>query len=237
MLNALNSWFQYNACRVLGDTCVAMQEWAANPRNGTSFDVIMKCHSSSHTSSSHLNIGEVPPIADDEVQYTEYKFLNEIEQKNQEFYDDHRSFSLRVKKPVQRKASTQPYANVDSCAQMQQAFVPIFDTIVTNNCPSMCRNAKWVWAALVTLSTGSMVSIGLWIVFTRRCTMRLTKVDGGKTPTFQLQESSKKKDAGTSYHNAGGAYPTGPSTPNKEDVNGGSRRRSKPKTVNININT
>lgn len=215
-----------------------MQEWAANPRSGTSFDMIMDCGSNSNSSSkSHLSTSRLPPTTDKEVPYTEYKFLKNIDQQeNHEPAED--SFSLWVKKKsVERKASTPPFTTVNTCAQMQQAYVPIFNSIVTNNCPSMCSNAKWVWVALITLSTGSTVSICLWIVYTRRCTMKLTKIDGNDLPMLQFQESSKK-DAGASHQNAAGSYnSTGPATPTtKEDGNGGSRRRSKPKTVNININ-
>jgi len=69
--------------------------------------------------------------------------------------------------------------------------------------------------------------------------MRLTKLEGGKIPMFQFQESSAKKtDSGEKFYDAAGARSTGSSTPtSNEDVNGGSRRRSKPKTVNISIDT
>jgi len=222
-----------------------MQEWSANPRTGTSFDIIVQCggsDSNSSSNSSHFSTLRLPPMTEEKVQYTEYKLLlNDFEQKNHEFYEpDDESFSLREKKSVQRKTSSPPSnSTTDGCAQLQKAFVQIFETIVNNNCPSMRRNAQWVWISLVTLSTGSTVSICLWIVFTRRSTMRLTKLEGGNIPMFEFQESSAKKtDAGEKFHDAAGTQSTGSSTPNtNEDGNGGSRRRSKPKTVNISIDT
>lgn len=222
-----------DACRLIGDTCAAMEEWVQNPRGGTSFDMIMKCPSNK-TSSSYWSIssGMPPPVEDDQIQYAQFKFLNDIDQQNRDFNlidnpnpDGHQTYSVwMMKKSIQIKTSAPPATALDSCTQLRNSFVPIFTTISTKNCPGMCRNAKWVWVALVTLSTGSMVSICLWIVFTRRSTMRLTKVQSsGNTLPFKFEESKEKSEAGSSSNNT--AYSTGHSSTNKEislDV----RRRS-----------
>ncbi|KAG0568801.1 hypothetical protein KC19_6G046300 [Ceratodon purpureus] len=216
---------------VIGDTCVAMKEWVENPRGGTSFDIIMKCKSSSSkSSSSSLSLGQSPPVEDERIHFAEYKFVNDMNQQNHDFYhvnipnrNDHQGYSLWIRKSIQIK-TTIPTAAYDTCSQIRSMFVPILDTIVTNNCPSMRRNSKWVQVALGVLSWGSMMSISLWIVFTRRSTMRLTKIQAPGNPLpLEFQETTKKKDAGSSSA-------TGYSTPTSEisiNVYGGGRKRSK----------
>nr|XP_024357587.1 uncharacterized protein LOC112273268 isoform X3 [Physcomitrium patens] len=210
--------------RVIGDTCVAMQEWADDPRPGSSFDMIMKCGSDLNSSSSHLSIGELLTVADGETQFPDYKFVNGIHQRYHETSvlenDDGHLNHIEKDKSIQEKPSTN-----DTCAVLRQSFVEIFQTVATNNCPGMRRNAKWVWMALVALSAGSTVSICLWILFTRRSTIRLRKVDlCSNQMSFGFEASNKKNDnigAGASSTTTGEEFSV--------DVNGGGRRRTKPR--------
>ncbi|XP_073387417.1 uncharacterized protein [Physcomitrium patens] len=209
---------------VIGDTCVAMQEWADDPRPGSSFDMIMKCGSDLNSSSSHLSIGELLTVADGETQFPDYKFVNGIHQRYHETSvlenDDGHLNHIEKDKSIQEKPSTN-----DTCAVLRQSFVEIFQTVATNNCPGMRRNAKWVWMALVALSAGSTVSICLWILFTRRSTIRLRKVDlCSNQMSFGFEASNKKNDnigAGASSTTTGEEFSV--------DVNGGGRRRTKPR--------
>jgi hypothetical protein len=247
------SWPQCNAHRIIGDTCVAMTEWVANPRSGTSFDMIMQCKANSYNSSSsssfsHVGLHLIEDV--DQIQSaSEYKlFTNINQQSHDDFYlsdspnpDNQWGHSLswvensmQKKKSMQIKTSTPPTSANDSCAQLRNSFVPIFNTIATNNCPSMRRNAKWVRVAIASLSWGSMTSICLWIIYTQKSTMKLAKAKASGTPlpTFQFQESNiQKTEPGPSTS----PYSTGPSTPSHEislDMNGKSRRRPSTSTKN-----
>lgn len=201
-----------------------MQEWADDPRPGSSFDMIMKCGSDLNSSSSHLSIGELLTVADGETQFPDYKFVNGIHQRYHETSvlenDDGHLNHIEKDKSIQEKPSTN-----DTCAVLRQSFVEIFQTVATNNCPGMRRNAKWVWMALVALSAGSTVSICLWILFTRRSTIRLRKVDlCSNQMSFGFEASNKKNDnigAGASSTTTGEEFSV--------DVNGGGRRRTKPR--------
>ena len=98
----------------------------------------------------------------------------------------------------QQNSTAPPAAPTDPCAQIRDSLVPIFSAIVINSCPSMYKDAQRVWKSLFALSTGSMVSICLWILYTRRSTMRLTKVQASGNPlSFQFEEH-KKNDIGNS---------------------------------------
>ena len=213
--------------------------------------MIMQCkannYSSSSSSFSHVGLPLIEGV--DQIQSaSEYKLFTNI---NQQSHDDFNvidgpnpddqwghSFSwensMQKKKSMQIKTSTPPASAIDSCAQLRNSFVPIFNTIATNNCPSMRRNAKWVLLAIASLSWGSMTSICLWIIYTRKSTMKLTKVKASGTPlpTLQFQESNiQKTEPGPSTS----PYSSGPSTPSHDislDVNGRSRRRPSTSTKN-----
>lgn len=262
----------YNGCRVFGDTCAAIDEWTANPRNGTAFDIIVRCelnHTKPARGHRHTSLGKLPtteedsipfpeykplsdlshlpalpPITNDETPFPEYESLNDIhpaavdneipfpeyKSVNDTYNPDYdpypiddpndaneqnREFWMQL--TIQQKDAA---SENESCIILRQAFVPILDTISKFNCPGILRNTLWVTLAMVTLSGGSMFSICLWIVITRRSTMRLRKmvpadnqlpfyayvfqdVGSAGVPAPVVPAPAAKKNDYAAYYNAG----------------------------------
>lgn len=166
----------FDTCRLFGDTCLAMQEWVANPQSGTSFDLIMQCNQISDTS-SHFRAIKLHPTSDElpldiEVTDSVEDYFIQIG-KDLEPYKDilghERSSNEHL---VEQKSSSSSSYPSDECQQMLTIFVPILQNIETKHCPSLCEYSMWVWVGLATLSTGSTLQIISWLLFIRRANMQ-----------------------------------------------------------------
>lgn len=162
-----------DTCRLFGDTCLAMQEWVANPQSGTSFDLIMHCNQKSDTS-SHFSAIKFHPTSDElpldiEVADSVKDYLIRIG-KDLEPYKD----ILGHERSTSENLVEQQTPSSNGCQQMT-IFASILQNIETKHCSSLCEYSMWVWVGLATLSTGSTLLIISWLLFIRRANMQYRK--------------------------------------------------------------
>lgn len=168
----------FDTCRLFGDTCLAMQEWVANPQSGTSFDLLMQCTQKPGTS-SHFRAIKFHPTSDElpldiEVTDSVEDYLIRIGkdlEPHKDILGHERSSNEHL---VEQKPSLSSSPS-NECQQMLTFFVPIFQNIETKHCPNLCEYSMWVWVGLATLSTGSTLLIISWLLFIRRANMRYRK--------------------------------------------------------------
>jgi hypothetical protein len=194
--------------------------------------MIMRCESN-HTkinSRRLVLLDQLPRIEDDEIPFPEYKLPNDLShalpaaeddtpfpEYDSPDLDDELPFlqyntpndanlqknEFRMQFTIQQKDYT-AWDN-ESCGAMRASFVPTLDTIVKYDCPEISRNTLWVTLAMVTLSGGSMFQICLWIIFTRRSTMRQMAPVPDQLPFYVHQEPVS---AYAGYHDPGGSSST-----------------------------
>lgn len=186
---------------VFGDTCVAMQQWIANPQAGTAFDIIIQCGDSSK-SSSHYLVTKSAPTHGNEV------FGGPLDINGLLYFDqidhDPLMYDQLLEKPhVQQKtSSTPPPSPPDPCISIRNSFKTIFTAIGTDHCPNLRKYTMWVAVGSACLSTGSSCAILLWMIFIRRANMRYRKVGSDGTKRFEENAKDESRSGVSSRNDA-----------------------------------
>ncbi|KAJ7540278.1 hypothetical protein O6H91_10G007500 [Diphasiastrum complanatum] len=208
----------------MGDTCVAMQEWVANPDAQTNLDEILPCvdkqtanqtlYQSKDLTNSVVNVvdqaitlafnnnlppgsplsfnqsgpampdlcspyGPAPDYADQRCPADNVDLSNALG--NWSHYictssNGNCTSTGRITQDIYKELvravtiANGLYVNVPFLVSVENCvFVrTTFQTVITKDCPDFRKYTKWVWIGLVLISGGSMFSILLWIICSRK---------------------------------------------------------------------